>query len=129
MRLLVAHGADPSLPTNQNVTALMVAAGTGYVQGQSIGAPADRLEAVKLVLELGGDVHAASDSGETAMHGAATGGVNEVVELLYARGARLDAKDKDGMTPLAIADGTKSNFRRWDHTAELLRRLAAQSQQ
>jgi hypothetical protein len=28
-----------------------------------------------------------------------------------------------------IADGTKSNFRRWDHTAELLRRLLAQTQQ
>ena len=26
-----------------------------------------------------------------------------------------------------IADGTKSNFRRWDHTAELLRRLIAQA--
>jgi ankyrin repeat protein len=129
MRLLVDHGADPSITTNQNVTPLMVAAGAGYVQGQSIGAPADRLEAVKLALELGADVHATSESAETAMHGAATGGVNAVVELLYARGASLDAKDKDGTTPLAIADGTKSNFRRWDHTAELLRQLAAQAQQ
>ena len=63
------------------------------------------------------------------MHGAATGGVNAVVEILYEHGASLDAKDKDGTTPLMIADGTKSNFRRWDHTAELLRRLLAQTHQ
>ena len=128
MRLLVEHGADPSLTTADNVTPLMVAAGAGYVQGQSISAPADRLEAVKLALELGADIHATTKSGETAMHGAATGGVTEIVELLAARGARLDAKDKDGTTPLAIADGTKSNFRRWPHIAELLQRLMASAQ-
>ena len=42
-------------------------------------------------------------------------------------GAKLDAKDKDGTTPLMIADGTKSNFRRWDSTAALLRKLLAES--
>ena len=126
MRLLLDHGADPTLPTDDNVTPLMVAAGAGYVQGQSIGEPANRLEAVKIALAHGGDVRAASKSGETAMHGAATGGVNDIVELLAAHGAALDAKDKDGTTPLMIADGTKSNFRRWPHTAELLQRLLAQ---
>jgi ankyrin repeat protein len=129
MRLLAEHGADPALPTTENVTPLMVAAGAGYVQGQSIAAPADRLEAVKLLLEFGADIHATTKTGETAMHGAATGGVAEIVELLAARGALLDAKDKDGTTPLAIADGTKSNFRRWPHIAELLQRLMASSQQ
>jgi ankyrin repeat protein len=129
MRLLVEHGADPSLATAENVTPLMVAAGAGYVQGQSVSAPSDRLEAVKLLLELGADIHATTKTGETAMHGAATGGVSEIVELLAARGAKLDAKDKDGTTPLAIADGTKSNFRRWPHIAELLQRLMASTQQ
>jgi ankyrin repeat protein len=129
MRLLAQRGADPLLTTNENVTPLMVAAGMGYVQGQSIGAPADRLEAVKIALELGGDVNATSKTLETAMHGAATGGVNEVVELLAQKGAKLDAKDKDGTTPLMIADGTKSNFRRWDHTAALLKKLLSESSQ
>ena len=127
MRLLLEYGADPTLSTTDNVTPLMVAAGMGYVQGQSIGAPEPRLEAVQLLLDLGADVNAKTlKIEETAMHGAATGGVNAVVELLYEHGASLDAKDKDGTTPLMIADGTKSNFRRWDHTAELLRRLLAQ---
>jgi len=130
MRLLLEYGADPTLSTTDNVTPLMVAAGMGYVQGQSIGAPEARLDAVKLLLDLGADVHAKTlKLEETAMHGAATGGVNSVVEILYEHGASLDAKDKDGTTPLMIADGTKSNFRRWDHTAELLRRLLAQAHQ
>ena len=130
MRLLLEYGADPTISTTDNVTPLMVAAGMGYVQGQSIGAPDARLEAVKLLLDLGADVHAKTlKLEETAMHGAATGGVNAVVEILYEHGASLDAKDKDGTTPLMIADGTKSNFRRWDHTAELLRRLLAQAHQ
>jgi ankyrin repeat protein len=129
MRLLASRGADPLLATNEGVTPLMVAAGMGYVQGQSIGTGAERLEAVKVALELGGDVNATtSNTLETAMHGAATGGVNEVVELLAAKGAKLDAKDKDGTTPLMIADGTKSNFRRWDRTAALLKKLLAESQ-
>jgi ankyrin len=130
MRLLLEYGADPTLSTTDNVTPLMVAAGMGYVQGQSIGAAEPRLEAVKLLLDLGADVQAKTlKLEETAMHGAATGGVNAVVELLYEHGASLDAKDKDGNTPLMIADGTKSNFRRWDHTADLLRRLLAQANQ
>jgi ankyrin repeat protein len=123
MRLLLEYGADPAIPTKQQVTPLMVAAGAGYVQGQSIGGERERLEAVKLLLDLGADVHAASESGETAMHGAATGGVNDVVQLLYDRGGKLDVKSKEGWTPLSIADGTRSNFRLWPHTAELLRKL------
>jgi ankyrin repeat protein len=129
MRILLEYGADPSLPTNQKVTPLMVAAGTGYVQGQSIGGERERLEAVRLLVELGADIEAASDSGETAMHGAATGGVNDVVLLLVDHGARLDVKSKDGWTPLSIADGTRSAFRMWPHTAELIRRLLKEAPQ
>jgi ankyrin repeat protein len=60
------------------------------------------------------------------MHGAATGGVNDVVQLLVDKGAKLDTKSKDGWTPLSIADGTRSAFRMWPHTAELLRKLLAE---
>jgi ankyrin repeat protein len=129
MRLLLENGADWKLTTKQNVTPLMVAAGAGYVQGQSIGDPKDRLEAVRILVDLGADLHATSDAGETAMHGAATGGVNSVVLLLHERGAKLDVAAKDGTTPLKIADGTKSNFRFWPETAELFRKLLAQQAQ
>lgn len=125
MRILLDYGADPSLGTSEKVTPLMVAAGMGYVQGQSIGTDKPRFEAVKLLVDLGADINAVSDTGETPMHGAATGGVNDVVKLLVEKGAQLDAKSKDGWTPLSIADGTRSAFRAWPHTAALLRDLLA----
>jgi ankyrin repeat protein len=33
MKLLLAHGADPKIPTTNGDTALMVAAGVGWVEG------------------------------------------------------------------------------------------------
>ena len=74
MRLLVEYGADPSIPTGQEVTPLMAAAGVGFWDGESPG-PLNgtpetvRLEAVQLTLELGNDIHAVTDFGETALEG------------------------------------------------------------
>ena len=80
MRLLVEYGADPLLPTDQGVTPLMAAAGVGFWDGESPGplngTPDDvRLEAVKLALELGNDLHAVTDFGDTEL-------VGDGVELL-----------------------------------------------
>jgi hypothetical protein len=63
MRVLVASGADPTIPTVQNVTPLMVAAGVGYWDYDTPGplsgtSESERLEAVKLALELGNDINA-----------------------------------------------------------------------
>ena len=80
MRLLVEYGADPLTPTDQGVTPLMAAAGLGFWDGESPG-PLNgtpetvRLEAVKLALELGNDLHAVSDFGSTDL-------VGDGVELL-----------------------------------------------
>jgi ankyrin repeat protein len=69
MRLLVANGADPKTPNVQGVTPFMAAAGLGYWDGESSGPlngtpEAERLEAVKLALELSGeDVNATADFG------------------------------------------------------------------
>jgi ankyrin repeat protein len=139
MRVLVDHGADPLLPTEDHSTPLMVAAGVGvWNVGESAGTNEEALEAVKLALDLGGDVTAANDFGYTALHGAAHRGANAIVELLVGKGARLDArltKDgpmrggslawKAGWTPLAIADGVfyAGTFKRQLETAALLRRL------
>ena len=46
------------------------------------------------------DVNAANQLGETALHGAAFRGVNEVAQYLADQGARLDARDTRGWTPL-----------------------------
>ena len=74
MKLLVEHGADPLTPTGQGVTPLMAAAGLGFWDGESPG-PLNgtpervRLEAVKLALELGNDLHAVTDFGDTRLAG------------------------------------------------------------
>ena len=50
----------------------MVAAGVGTRSpGEDAGTETEALEAVKLAFELGGDVNAVDNNGDTAMHGAA----------------------------------------------------------
>jgi ankyrin repeat protein len=94
MKLLLAHGADPKIPTANNVTALAAAAGIGWVQGVTYErSEKDAIETVKLALELGIDPNAVDGDGRTALHGAAHKGRNAIVELLVAHGARLDARD------------------------------------
>jgi ankyrin repeat protein len=94
MRMLLARGADPKIPTTLNVTALMVASGIGWVEGVTHEwSERDNIEAVKLCLDLGLDPSAAGDDGRTALHGAAHKGRSEVVQLLVDHGAKLDARD------------------------------------
>jgi len=74
MRLLVEHGADPNIPNRFGVTPLMVAAGLdtweGETPGPHTGVPeTERLEAVKLAIELGNDVNAAANFGAFKMVG------------------------------------------------------------
>jgi ankyrin repeat protein len=56
-------------------------------------------------MDHGLDLNAVSDKGETAMHGAAQRGADEIVQFLFAKGAKLDVKDKQGLTPLDRAMG------------------------
>ena len=75
MRALAAGGADPRLATVQNVKPFMAAAGLGYWDGETPGPlngtpESERLEAVKLALELSGeDVNAVADFGDFAIEG------------------------------------------------------------
>ncbi len=95
MKLLLAHGADPKIATANGDTALMVAAGIGWVEGVTFEwSEADNLEAVKMCLDLGIDPNIADADGRTALHGAAHKGRNDVVQLLVDHGAKLDARDK-----------------------------------
>jgi uncharacterized protein len=74
MKLLVEHGADPNLNTEVGVTPLMAAAGLDYYEGETpgplTGVPeAERLEALKLALELGNDINAKTHLGDYPMVG------------------------------------------------------------
>jgi len=128
MRLLLAHGADPKINTGVNITPLMAAAGIAWASNQDPAGEEQVLEAVKLLVEeVGVDVNAVNDVGETAMHAAAYRGANSVVQYLYDKGAKLDVVAKDGRTPLIIADGVEygNSFAAQPHTAALLRKLGA----
>ena len=106
MKVLVAAGADPLLTTEEQTTALMVAAGLGRVPAESLVSDGATLETVRLVLELGGDVHAVNDDGNTALHGAAHIRLEPLIQLLVDRGARVNARNGRGLTPLMVAEGS-----------------------
>ena len=74
MRMLLARGADAKIPNKFGVTPLMAAAGLNYYEGETpgpfTGTPEEeRLEAVKLALESGNDLHARADFGDYRMTG------------------------------------------------------------
>ena len=128
LRLLIEHGADPAIHTEDDITPLMAAAGISWASNQDRASEAQVLEAVRfLVEELGLDVNAVSDVGETPMHAAAYRGANRVVQYLFDRGAKLDVVALDGRTPLRVADGVEygNSFAAHPHTAVLLRELGA----
>ena len=153
MRVLAAAGADPRLPSRDGTTPLMAAAGQGYNRGggsafirdrrdfssynpvesaalgSTIPAVEERMSsaAVAAALELGADLNAANDAGGTALHAAASHGMNSVIELLAARGADPRAENGRGETPLALAvysDGIGGDRFVREDTAALLRSLA-----
>ena len=130
MRLLLAHGADPNIETFDHQTALMAAAGIAWAANQDQATDRRVLEAVEmLVNELHADVNHVSDRKETPMHAAAYRGANYLVEFLAKKGARLDAKDRNGRTPAMVADGVAygNAFAAHPDTAALLRSLEAAS--
>ena len=116
MRTLAALGADPLLPNEDNSTPLMAAAGVGTRSpGEDAGTESEVLEAVKVALDLGADINAVDNNGETAMHAAAYKNLPGVVEFLAEKGADINIWNKQnghGWTPLAIAMGYRlGNFK------------------
>jgi ankyrin repeat protein len=114
MPVLVAGGADPRLAMPNEADAVMLAAGMGSSKTASRRGietidfgkvePEGRVrEAVGAAVALGGDVNAASQTGDTALHVAAALGYDTVVQFLVERGAGVNVKNKRGITPLVAA--------------------------
>jgi uncharacterized protein len=74
MRLLAQYSADAKIPNAIGVTPLITAAGLDYWEGEAPGpftgsSEAERIEAVKLAIELGNDINAHADFGDYTMEG------------------------------------------------------------
>ena len=101
MRDLLTHGADPRLTLRNGTTALhMIVARAG----RNAPSEATAMEAAGLLLQHGADLQAATDAGQTALH-AVVGRGDGLVRFLVEKGARLDARDSAGRTPLDVALG------------------------
>jgi hypothetical protein len=93
-KLLLAHGADSAIKSSDGETMVEAAAGLGFIQGYSKGrTPAERLDVVKLFVQLGGDVNDADDYGITPLMVAGNMGDTKIIQYLVDAGADLSAYD------------------------------------
>lgn len=116
MRILMKYGADPFTPNGRGTTPLIVAAGVGRgAENDQAGTQEEAIEAVEFCLELGLDINAVDQSGDTAMHGAAYGQWPDMVYFLYENGADIEVwnqLNKSKWSPLLISQGyRKGNFK------------------
>ena len=106
--LLLEHGARTDIRQLERMTALMVAAGLRQYSIDTRGkyvTEQDAVASTRLILEAGTDINAEEQFGQTALHGAAFRGWNDMVLLLVEYGADISTKDNDGYTPLDTALG------------------------
>ena len=133
LRLLLEHGANPNAITKNHNTALMFAAGLGRGTGaftKDYATEAELLESVKVLVAAGADINAANEGLDTPLHFGATAS-DDIVKFLAAHGAKLDAKDSKGRTPVEMALGVGLHGHAGgpptvrEGTASLLRQLMA----
>jgi ankyrin repeat protein len=94
VRVLLEFGADPLVRNGDKETALLAASGYGWVDGYSKGrSNAERLETMKLLVELGADVNWACNDGITPLMVAANFGDTAMIQFLVDQGADLSAHD------------------------------------
>jgi ankyrin repeat protein len=132
MKLLIAHGANVNLPTATGITPLMAAAGNGSSALDTRGrykTQSQAVDAVGVLVAARADINARAHNGQTALHGAAGWGWNDLVKALAANDIDLFAKDAQGRTAADIAKGTatssgrQSAGRAHPETETLLRQL------
>lgn len=90
---LLAHGVDANARSDAGFTPLLLAFRSGWAD--------EKLQA--LLIEKGADINVKGPEGMTPLHAAAWGNCPEGARLLLAAGAKKDARDDKGKTPLDIA--------------------------
>jgi ankyrin repeat protein len=137
IRLLLAHGANVEIPTATGISPLLAAAGIGSSALDTRGRYKTQTQAILVVqalLDGGANINETDHSGETALHGAASWGWNDLVRTLAERHANLMARDARGRTAADVALGSASASGRASaeahpETAALLRQLMADAAQ
>ena len=127
MQLLLMNGADPDIGTADRNTPLIFAAGISRAE-QTTKVPESRgIQAMRLLLALGADIHEANGTGNTPIHAAAMSGWDQAVTYLIERGANMNAKNKAGETPLKQARGFESGMLLYSrpNVAAVLEKLGA----
>jgi len=123
----------PPLPTGGPGTPpLVAAAGAGYSEGFAGNAhrfaPTGMLAAVKyLVEEVGVDVNAEDEDGNTAVHNAASRGDNEMILYLVSKGADVKKANRRGQTTVDMANGPVQRTQPYPETIKLLEGLGAKN--
>jgi ankyrin repeat protein len=86
------------------------------------------LAAVKfLVEEVGVDVNAVDDDGNTAVHHAAARGDNEMIQYLVSKGADVTKVNRGGLTTVDMANGPVQRTQPYPETIKLLESLGAKN--
>src|SRR5262245_33449053 len=94
VKLLLDHGADPNVVSKDGETMIEAAAGLALIHGYHRGKPPEeRLQVVKLFVQLGADVNRADDYGITPLMAAANDGHPKIIQYLIDVGADLGAHD------------------------------------
>ncbi len=135
LRLLAASGADTKRAADSGTTALILAAGLGKRQATDMftfikyytWTEEQAIETISLLLEMGADINAANEFGETALHGATYHAALKVIQFLVERGANINATNWADQTALRVADGHfySGTFLRYPEASALLRKLGA----
>ncbi len=94
VKVLLTDGADPHIQSSDRETTLAAACGLAFINGyHRQKSPAERLEVVKLMVDLGEDVNHADSYGITPLMAAANLGDINIVRYLIDKGADLGAHD------------------------------------
>jgi len=94
VKLLLAHGADPHIQSRDRETTLQAACALAFINGYHRQRPSEeRLEVVKLLVDLGEDVNHHDSYGITPLMAAANFGDINIVRYLIDKGANLAAHD------------------------------------
>ena len=142
MKLLIAAGANPSIPTKGGASPLLAAAGYGYEPQVTNFAPEARLEAVRYLVEIvGADVNLGNNQGYTPLHGAALTTEDDVILYLLAMGADVHARasqvfgdggradqevdEETGDTVADMANGPKAHNMQYPETVKFLESLGS----